>query len=181
MYRNASTHRVLTALPLVAPIILLGTACGDDDDALPENVEIVATDYAFAGLTDTIGTDTTVTIRNDSAGEVHELVAFPIPPTVEGTATEILALPEHELAAFLDGPPALVVVAAPNDQAFTAVGDGTLPDPGRYLLFCAIPTGADPADYMAAPATSDGPPDVAGGPPHFVHGMAATVEVIEQS
>src|SRR5690606_9510204 len=154
-------------------------ACGDDDAALPDTVEVVATDYAFAGLPARIGTDTTVTMRNDSTGEVHEPVVFPLPDDIDGTAAEILAMPEEELAAFLDGPPSLVVIAGPKDAPFVAVGDGTLPEPGRYLLFCAIPTGADPAEYMAAAATSDGPPEVAGGPPHFVHGMAATVEVVE--
>ena len=158
--------------------MLLGSACGDDD-ALPESVEIVATDYAFAELPDRIGTDTTLTMRNDSTREVHELVVFPLPDDIDGTASELLALPEEELAAFLDGPPSLVVVAGPNDAPFVVVGDGTLPEPGRYLLFCAIPTGADPAEYMAAAATSDGPPAVAGGRPHFVHGMATTVEVVE--
>lgn len=178
MPHHMPTRRVLAALASLASLVLLGAACGDDD-ALPESVEIVATDYAFAELPDRIGTDTNLTMRNDSTGEVHELVAFPLPEDIDGTAAEILALPEEELAAFLDGPPSLVVVAGPKDAPFVAVGDGTLSEPGRYLLFCAIPTGANPADYMAAAATSDGPPEVAGGPPHFVHGMATTVEVVE--
>jgi hypothetical protein len=36
---------------------------------------------------------------------------------------------------------------------------------------CAIPTGADPQEYLEQAATSDGPPEVDGGPPHFVNGM----------
>ncbi len=52
------------------------------------------------------------------------------------------------------------------------VGDGTLNEPGRYLILCAIPTGADPAEYLAAAAASNGePPQVAGGAPHLAHGM----------
>ena len=59
-----------------------------------------------------------------------------------------------------------------------AVGDGTLQEPGRYLVICTIPTGADPAEYLAAEATSNGPPDVEGGPPHFTHGMYAELDVV---
>lgn len=168
---------VLVAITLSVPLL---AACGDDDDdAVPQSVQLVATDYAFGGLPDRIGTDTALTLRNDSDVEVHELVVFALPDDVEGSATDILALPEEELAAFMDGPPALVVVAPPEGDPFVPLGDGTLPEPGRYLLFCAIPTGADPDAYMAAAGESDGPPDVEGGPPHFVHGMAATIEVIE--
>jgi len=178
MPRHRFCRRVLTALASLTSLVLLGAACGDDD-ALPTSVEIVATDYAFAELPNRIGTRTTLTLRNDSSIEVHELLAFPLPDDITGTASEILAMPEEELDTFLDVPPSLVIVAGPEDEPFAAVGDGTLPEPGRYLLLCAIPTGADPAEFMAAAATSDGPPGVAGGPPHFVHGMAATVEVVE--
>ena len=58
-----------------------------------------------------------------------------------------------------------------------AVGDGTLAEPGRYVVLCLIPTGADPAEYLAAAATSDGPPQVDGGPPHIAHGMFAELVV----
>lgn len=176
---RSALHRVR---PQIA-VLLLGaivavTACGDDGDALPETVEIVASDYAFDDLPARIGPETTLTMRNTSTREVHELVAFPLPDDLRGTAAEILALPEEQLASFLDGPPALVIIAGPGGDSVVPVGDGTLPTPGRYILFCAIPTGADPAEFLAAAEISDGPPDVPGGPPHFVHGMAATVEVV---
>ena len=164
---------------LVSGSLVVLAGCGEDDaDALPDTVEIAASDYAFGGLPARIGSDTTLTMRNTSTDEVHELVAFPLPDDIEGTAAEILELPEEQLASFLDGPPALVTIAGPGAEPVVPVGDGTLPEPGRYLLFCAIPTGADPTEFLAAAATSDGPPDVPGGPPHFVHGMAATVEVV---
>jgi hypothetical protein len=45
-------------------------------------------------------------------------------------------------------------------------------------VMCAIPTGVDPEEYLAAAAgAAGGPPDVAGGPPHFTHGMAAELIV----
>jgi hypothetical protein len=44
---------------------------------------------------------------------------------------------------------------------------------------CFIPTGADPDEYLAAAAASEGeaPTGVAGGPPHFVNGMYAELQV----
>jgi len=59
------------------------------------------------------------------------------------------------------------------------VGDGSLDEPGRYFLVCVIPTGADPDEYLEKAATSDGPPDVAGGPPHLVEGMFGELTVVE--
>jgi hypothetical protein len=84
---------------------------------------------------------------------------------------EIAALPEAELEGLFSGEPAAVLLAPPGggDQ-IEAVGDGTFTELGRYLVFCAIPTGADPDAYLNAPP-GDGPPEVEGGPPHFTQGM----------
>ena len=58
------------------------------------------------------------------------------------------------------------------------VGDGTLDEPGRYAIMCFIPTGVAPDVYLEAAAESEeGPPDVGGGPPHFVHGMHAELRI----
>lgn len=59
------------------------------------------------------------------------------------------------------------------------MGDGTLDKAGRYALLCFIPTGVDPADYLAAAEeTAEGPPQIEdAGPPHFVHGMHAELIV----
>ena len=71
-----------------------------------------------------------------------------------------------------------MLLQAPGSQdVIPAVGDGVLRTPGRYLVICATPTGADPCAYLAAAADSEGPPDVPGGPPHFVHGMFTEVVV----
>jgi hypothetical protein len=55
-----------------------------------------------------------------------------------------------------------------------------LSEPGRYAVICAIPTGADPAEYLEAAAEAEGgPPEVAGGPPHLAMGMYGEVTVVE--
>ena len=75
---------------------------------------------------------------------------------------------------------ATVLLAPPgSDEVITAVGNGILLEPGRYAIVCAIPTGADPQEYLTAAATSEGPPQVAGGPPHFTQGMFAELTVTE--
>lgn len=178
-HRHPHDHRrILAGLSLLA-LLTTTVGCGDDTEALADSVDVVATDYLFEELPDRIATDTVVTMRNDSDLEVHELVAYVLPDAIDDSAADIMARPEADLATIFTGPPALVIVAPPGENSFVAIGDGTLPEPGRYLLFCAIPTGADPAAYLAAAANSDGPPDIDGGPPHFVNGMAATIDVVE--
>ena len=71
----------------------------------------------------------------------------------------------------------MVLLAPPSGgEMIPAVGDGTLTEPGRYAVFCAIPIGADPEEYMNAPP-GDGPPEVEGGAPHFTEGMYGEISV----
>ena len=185
----------LLALPLILAMAAAG--CGDDeDDAAPDAadalsattapddsnggdaaVEVVAIDYGFEGLPDTIEAGTRLTLRNDSEHEIHELVAMAIPPEETRSAEELIALPEAELFAAIPGEPTLALVAPPGEESFVALGDETL-EAGRYLVFCGIPTGADPDEFLqAAQESTDGPPQVDGGPPHFASGMYAELTV----
>lgn len=192
-----SLRRLTFAL---VPLLAL-TACGDDDDSspeaaaststapaapddaaepeVPEDVVVRAVDYAFEGLPEEVPAGTKLSLENGSAEELHELVAVKLPDGEERPAAELVALPEEEQAALSSGPPAMVLLRPPGGAPqIDAVGDGTLTEPGRYLFICAIPTGADPAAYMAAAAESQGgPPDVEGGPPHLTKGMFAEVTV----
>ncbi len=187
----------LVALPLILAIAAAGCGDDDEDDAAPDAAEalsattapedsddggdaateVVAVDYGFEDLPDTIQAGTQLTLRNDSENEVHELVAMAIPPEETRSAEELIALPEAELFAAIPGEPALALVAPPGEESFVAIGDGTL-EAGRYLVFCAIPTGADPDEFLqAAQEATDGPPQVDGGPPHFTSGMYAELTV----
>ena len=177
----------LLALALAGGI----TACGDDDDATgdtttttsapdttdttgpsSETIDVTAIDYAFEGLPDTIAPGTTLTLTNSSTAEIHELVAFLLPASETKTAEEIAGLPEGEFGALFPGEPAAVLVAPPGGAPqIPAVGDGSFTEPGRYVVFCFIPTGADPEEYLAAASSGEGPPQVEGGPPHFTQGM----------
>ncbi len=88
------------------------------------------------------------------------------------TAEEFAKLSVADISKAIGAPPTMVLVAPPSNAGFAVVGDGTITKPGRYLVLCAIPTGADPAAYMAAAAKSKGGPvEVPGGPPHYMEGM----------
>jgi hypothetical protein len=199
------THtRTFAAAALAVSLLLVPAACSDDDEAgagaesttststappTPEEpttdepaeepgvVEVSAVDFGFEDLPEEVPAGTRLTLVNTSTVELHELVAARLPDDEERPLEELVALPEAELSALI-GVPATVLLAAPGGDVIPAVGDGTLAEPGRYLVLCFIPTGADPQEYLAAAAASGGaPPEVAGGPPHVAHGMYAELSV----
>ena len=173
---DRSAGRIATARRAVVAALTIGcavtlAACGENTEAAPGGVlSVTMSDFHYDELPDEVPAGTRLTIENTSTSELHELVAFRLAEGDDRPVDEILA---GDLAGLLGGTaPTTVLLAAPGGEQIAAVGDGTLDEPGRYLLLCAIPTGADPEEYLAAAATSDGPPQVDGGPPHFVHGMA---------
>jgi uncharacterized cupredoxin-like copper-binding protein len=141
-----------------------------------ETLEVTMEDFHYGALPTSVPAGTPVAVSNASEGELHEFVAFRLPDGDERTATEIMG---GDLGALLGGgEPAMVLIAPPgSSEQIVAVGEPTFAEPGRYLVLCAIPTGADPQAYMEAAATSAGPPEVDGGPPHFMNGMYAVIEV----
>jgi len=180
----------IVACALAALAVVAGAACGDDDDATTateaaadgQAVTIRLSDYVFQGVPPTISSGTPIDVTNESANEAHELTAFRLPDTETRSLTEIQALPPEEFGALIPGAPALAFAARPNQDGELVLGDGTLHEPGRYLLACFIPTGADPDQVMtamkaAAADPSAGPPQIEGGPPHVAAGMIAELVV----
>ncbi len=146
-----------------------------DDGAADIEVELV--DFAYVGLPDRVPAGARLSVVNTADEELHELVAFRLPDEEERGVPELIQLPPEELGPVL-GEPTAVLLAAPGGPQISAVGDGTMDDPGRYAILCFIPTGVAPEDYLAAAAeTESGPPQVEGGPPHFVQGMYAELIV----
>jgi uncharacterized cupredoxin-like copper-binding protein len=145
-------------------------------DADGDTVVVSAVDYEFEDLPDTVPAGTTLSLVNESTDELHELVAFRIPDDEDRSVEELLAAPPEEDED--EGPPEMVILAMPGEEGMAVLGDGTLTEPGRYAIICAIPTGADPDEFMeGVDEASDGPPEVDGGPPHFEHGMYAELTV----
>jgi hypothetical protein len=141
-----------------------------------ETLEVTMEDFHYGALPTSVPAGTPVAVSNASEGELHEFVAFRLPDGDDRTATEIMG---GDLGALLGGgEPAMVLIAPPgSSEQIVAVGEAAFAEPGRYLVLCAIPTGADPQAYMEAAATSEGPPEVDGGAPHFTNGMYAVIEV----
>jgi len=167
---------------LTAFVAVAGAACGDDDADAGQEVTITLSDYAFDGVPATVTTDTPITATNESTQEAHELLAFRLPDTETRSLTELTALPPDQLGALFPGAPALAIAAPPDEDGEVVLGDGTLNEPGRYLLVCFIPTGADPEEVMSAmeDAAADpnaGPPEIDGGAPHLAAGMIAELVV----
>jgi hypothetical protein len=164
-----------TAPPTTAPPTTAPPTTAPPEDAV---VEIVLSDYAFGGLPESVPAGTRLQVQNISKKELHELIAFRLADDETRPLETLVALPPRQLEGLFAGPPAMVLLAPPGGPQIDAVGDGTLAEPGRYLVFCAIPTGADPVEYMnAAEQGGEGPPQVDGGPPHFMEGMYAEVTV----
>ena len=163
----------LGGLLALTPLTL--AACGGDADATDRIDDGVLTvdlvDFSFGDLPDEVPAGTRLAVTSGSETELHELVAIRLADGDTRPADEIIAAGLAEVLAA--GPPTAVLLAAPGAEQIPAVGDGTLNEPGRYLILCAIPTGADPAEYLAAAQANPdgGPPQVAGGAPHFAHGM----------
>ncbi len=159
-----------------AAMALLAAACGGGDD----NKTVTAADYAFQGLPKSVDAGTTLTLKNASNKELHEMVVIRIPEGEKRSVQQLVNLPEAEQeAVFGSAQPAMVFIAPPGGgETIKAVGDGKLTEKGRYAVVCFIPTGADPAAYLAAAQSGgDGPPQVSGGPPHTAQGMYGEITV----
>ena len=178
MHRHPTPRRASVATILVTTLIVAGcTTAAEPEPEADDTVEVRLVDYGFDGLPDEVAAGTQLTITNEADAELHELVAFRLPDDESRSVTELAQLPPEELMATL-GDPVTVLLAEPGGETVAAVGDGTLTEPGRYAILCFIPTGVDPSEYLQAAAESEGgPPQVDGGPPHFVHGMIAELTV----
>jgi plastocyanin len=145
--------------------------------AQPVEVAVTAVDYGYDGLPTRVAPGTSITLTNTSATELHEFVAIRLPDDETRPIEELVQLPPEALAAFF---PLVetVIIAPPGEAGFAVEGIAVLTEPGRYAILCAIPTGADPVEYLDAVAEAGGgPPQVDGGPPHFAVGMYAEVVV----
>lgn len=188
---RTSRHRRLLAGAVVTAMAVLG-ACGGDDDkgAVPDatsttetpeadlaadgsTLTIDAVDFAYVDLPDRVEPGTALAMTNGSTEEVHEAVVFRLAGGDTRPAQEIIAAATDpaEIGEFVG-----VAVALPGEEAQYPEGDIVFEEPGRYVIACFIPTGADPQAYAEAIATGEPPQGVA-GEPHVAHGMFAEVVV----
>jgi len=162
-----------------APATTTTTTAATTTSTSAENVvEVGMHDFAFVGLPESVPAGTRLEVVNHAESELHELVVFKLADGEERKAADLAGLDPRGLETAL-GAPVMVLLAAPGGDQIAAIGDGTLTEPGRYVVFCFIPTGVDPQVYLEAAAQpQDGPPQIEGaGTPHFAHGMHADLIV----
>ena len=183
MTHNINRKFAVGVVALAATVALAACSAAEEPATTtaapgPQTIEVTALDYGFSGLPERVPAGTVFTLLNESGAELHELVAIPLRADETRTVPELIADPEA-LAAYF-GSVETVLIAPPNEGSIAAEGTGALNTPGRYAIICAIPTGDNPAEYLAAAAEAEGgPPQVAGGPPHFAKGMWGEVIVEE--
>jgi hypothetical protein len=148
-------------------------ACGGGSEPTTGTISVTGQDYAFRGVPELVATGAELTFTNSSAAEFHEMVVLRVLGGETLTVDELLALPEEEVESLTEFRG--VLVAMPGEDAINPEGGDpwvTLTEPGRYILICAIPQGADPEAVTAAMQAAGGePPALEGGAPHFTIGM----------
>lgn len=194
MIRNGDgtpVRRRVTVAAVSVAMVLGGCAddgagdAGSEETTAPaaQATTVTAVDYAYQDVPEEVSAGTTVTLRNDSTGEAHEVIALRVADGEDRPAEELVQLPPEELlqVAEMRG-----VALAPPGEDSTAVPTPplTLEQPGRYLFVCLLPVGAPPEDVLQAAeefaqsgATEGAPAYPETGPPHVTRGMFAEVEV----
>lgn len=186
------TTRLLGALAASAVLAACTTAEADDtpaagispsetapaeDDTVAEagdTVEITGVDYGFDGFPEALAVGTTLTFRNGSDAEYHEMAVMRLSDDEDRSVEELLTLPPDEAMASMTF--VGVAAAAPGASGTVIDGDLALDQPGRYVATCFIPVGADPAvveKAFSGAEGQDGPPDMGDGAPHAMEGMVA--------
>jgi hypothetical protein len=176
---RSRSNAIMLALTLAA---LPPAGCGDDETGSTNPVKIQLRDYTFDGVPRTMAAGRPIAANNTSKLEAHELTAFRLPDGEARPLSELRTLPPDEFGALFPGAPALAIAAGPGEQGELILGDGSLHEPGRYLLVCFIPTGAQPDGVLtamkaAAANPNNGPPQIDGGPPHLTAGMITELTV----
>ena len=162
-----ATTQLPTTVPLTSPAI-----------TLPPDIEVTAVDYEFQGVPEVVPAGTTLKLVNASSKEFHMMLILRLDAGDERTREELTALSVGDIldsqnnARF--GRLVSAVLARPGEpQYFLPVGTGKVSEPGRYVIFCLISVGADPAE-AAADAEARAP---RGERPHYQEGMFAEFSV----
>lgn len=132
-----------------------------DNCEMAAQVDVVAREYSFEGLPDSLPAGR-VGIRFDNQGtEVHEAAFLRIVDGENRPIEELLALPEEEAQQLAQ--PVGGIEAGPGEQR-AAVLDL---QPGRYAVLCFVPVGMTSTDQEPSEDA----------PPHAFEGMVAEVVV----
>ena len=120
----------------------------------------------------TVALGSTLVFHNGSQEEFHEMAVMRLADDESRSVEELLQLPPEEAMASMTF--VGVAAGAPGQDATLVDGDLTLTEPGRYVMTCFIPVGADPAvveEAFNAPEGDGPPPELGDGAPHAMEGM----------
>lgn len=135
----------------------------------PPVIQVVGTDYVYSGVSETAPAGTKIEFINESPGEFHELAVLRVDPADRRTLDDFATLSFADLndVGQLIG----VALARPGEGTYRTVeGQTRLNLPGRYIIFCTVPVGSDPAEIENQ--VEFGPPkQIEGVPSHYQVGM----------
>jgi hypothetical protein len=147
----------------------------DVDNCGWNQLEVTGTEYAFAGLPDTLEAGRTSIDLTNNGVELHEIVMLSKNPGVTESWDQILALPQAE--GMTKATPQSFTFAAQGETEYSVVD---LPA-GDYVAVCFIPQGTtgeettpETTDTTTAGATTTTEVEK---PPHFVLGMKKELTV----
>lgn len=160
---SAAPSAAASASPSAAASASAAASGAASPAASGARVDVVGTDYAFAGLEASYTGPVTMAFRNEGA-EVHELVVVRKNPDVTESWDALLALPQEESATKV-----AFVGATFAEPGQTAPDMLTADQPGDYLAVCFIPQGT--TDLPSLDPNASEPPDLGTGAPHFTLGM----------
>src|SRR5687767_5724197 len=113
-------HRRWAQMGALVALATLGAACGADDGERT----VTAADYSFQNLPKSVDAGTTLTLKNSSTKELHEMVVIRLKDDEKRPVSELIALPEAQAEQAFAGEPVMVLLAPPNGgEMIKAVGD----------------------------------------------------------
>lgn len=132
----------------------------------PPTIDVIAGDYLYQGVPETVPLGTRLVLVNDSETEFHEL-AIGFMGDDMTPIEEMAMLNDPRSIASQYAPLRTVLFARPGEVYYDQItgpgyGPPDLNRPGRWVLFCSIPVGTDPQDAVAQVATGNPmvlPPD----------------------
>ena len=135
---------------------------GDNCDV--ETLDVTATNYAFAGIGETVPAGTTVINLTNDGTEFHEVLLFQLAEGEERPLEELMALPDDEVDSLITEKG--FAFAPPGAATYTTADL----EAGRYVAICFVPVGATPEALQSGATLNeeDG---------HFMHGMVTEFEV----
>ena len=166
------------ALIIAAGLALAACATGSSDP-VGGTIAVTGQDYSFGGVPSVVASGAEFTFTNGSEAEVHEMLVMKFAVDETRTIEELLELPESDFERLIEFRG--VLVALPGEDGSNPEGSGAsvaVTEPGRYVLVCFIPQGADPA-VMAEAMQSGSEPSLGDGTPHAFLGMVEEFQVEE--